>query len=350
MIPWDEIEDKYADLFPSKTGTVAKPLRMALGSLLIQKEFGFSDRVLVEQLQENPYFQYFIGLPGYQMEKPFVPSLLVEFRKRLNADVLNDINEMIIRYNKKDGGNGSSDGSGSGPDSGKDNNGTLILDATCAPQNIAFPTDLNLLNEAREKLEAMLDELCDEYNYYRLRTYRKQARKAYLAVAKSKKPSGKKIRKAIRKQLQYVRRDIGHVHRLTDENGCELSDKSKGLFSTIEKLYEQQNYMYQNHTHSVEDRIVSIVQPYVRPIVRGKAKAPVEFGAKLDLSIERGLGRIERISFDSFNESENLQPAIERYFERNGCYPERVLADKIYRNRANLQYCRGMGYGSPVHL
>lgn len=343
MIPWDEIEDKYADLFPSKTGTVAKPLRMALGSLLIQKEFGFSDRVLVEQLQENPYFQYFIGLPGYQMEKPFVPSLLVEFRKRLNADVLNDINEMIIRYNKKDGGNGSSDGSGSGPDSGKDNNGTLILDATCAPQNIAFPTDLNLLNEAREKLEAMLDELCDEYNFYRLRTYRKQARKAYLAVAKSKKPSGKKIRKAIRKQLQYVRRDIGHVHRLTDENGCELSDKSKGLFSTIEKLYEQQNYMYQNHTHSVEDRIVSIVQPYVRPIVRGKAKAPVEFGAKLDLSIERGLGRIERISFDSFNESENLQPAIERYFERNGCYPERVLADKIYRNRANLQYCREHG-------
>ena len=174
------------------------------------------------------------------------------------------------------------------------------------------------MNEAREKLEAMLDELYDEYNFYRLRTYRKQARKAYLAVAKSKKPSGKKIRKAIRKQLQYVRRDIGHVHRLTDENGCELSDKSKGLFSTIEKLYEQQNYMYQNHTHSVEDRIVSIVQPYVRPIVRGKAKAPVEFGAKLDLSIERGLGRIERISFDSFNESENLQPAIERYFERNG--------------------------------
>ena len=199
------------------------------------------------------------------------------------------------------------------------------------------------MNEAREKLEAMLDELCDEYNFYRLRTYRKQARKAYLAVAKSKKPSGKKIRKAIRKQLQYVRRDIGHVHRLTDENGCELSDKSKGLFSTIEKLYEQQNYMYQNHTHSVEDRIVSIVQPYVRPIVRGKAKAPVEFGAKLDLSIERGLGRIERISFDSFNESENLQPAIERYFERNGCYPERVLADKIYRNRANLQYCREHG-------
>ena len=73
-IPWDAIEEKYAKLFPSKTGMPAKPLRMALGSLLIQKQLGFSDRELVEEITENPYFQYFIGLPGYQMEAPFVPG------------------------------------------------------------------------------------------------------------------------------------------------------------------------------------------------------------------------------------------------------------------------------------
>lgn len=67
-IPWDAIEEKYAQLFPSKTGMPAKPLRMALGSLLIQKQLGFSDRELVEEITENPYFQYFIGLPGYQTE------------------------------------------------------------------------------------------------------------------------------------------------------------------------------------------------------------------------------------------------------------------------------------------
>ena len=72
---------------------------MALGSLLIQKQLGFSDRELVEEITENPYFQYFIGLPGYQMEAPFVPSLLVEFRKRLTDDILGEINEMIIAYN-----------------------------------------------------------------------------------------------------------------------------------------------------------------------------------------------------------------------------------------------------------
>ena len=86
MIPWDEIEAVYADLFPSDCGMPAKPLRMALGALLIQKKFGFSDRELVEQIQENPYYQYFIGLPGFQLEKPFAPSLMVEFRKRITDE------------------------------------------------------------------------------------------------------------------------------------------------------------------------------------------------------------------------------------------------------------------------
>ena len=65
-IPWDAIEEKYAKLFPSKTGMPAKLLRMALGSLLIQKQLGFPNRELVEEIMENPYFQYFIGLTGYQ--------------------------------------------------------------------------------------------------------------------------------------------------------------------------------------------------------------------------------------------------------------------------------------------
>ena len=80
----------------------AKPLRMTLGSLLIQKQLGFSKREPVEEITENPYFWYCIGLPGYQTEPPFVPSFLVEFRKRLTEDLLGEINEMIIAYNTLD--------------------------------------------------------------------------------------------------------------------------------------------------------------------------------------------------------------------------------------------------------
>ncbi len=101
LIPWEAIEVEYAKLFKSKTGMPAKPLRMALGARLIQKQYGYSDEELVEQIRENPYYQYFIGLPGYEDKIPFVPSLMVEFRKRLTDEIINKINEITIEYNEQ---------------------------------------------------------------------------------------------------------------------------------------------------------------------------------------------------------------------------------------------------------
>lgn len=351
LIPWDAIEDRYAELFPAKTGNPVKPLRMALGSLLIQKQYGYSDRELVEQLTENPYYQYFIGLPGYQQEAPFVPSLLVEFRKRLTDEVLGEINEMIISFNHP---NAPGPGSGTAPDDtektgdegaspGSTNKGTLILDATCAPQQIAFPQDINLLNEARENLEEIIDTLCYEYNEPKPRTYRMNARKDYLSLAKRRKRGAKLIRKAIKKQLQYIRRDLCYIDDYLSR-GWELSPRHTNRLAVIRKVYEQQKYMYENCTHTVPDRIVSISQPYIRPIVRGKAKTPTEFGAKLDVSIDdNGMARIEKQSFTAYSEGEVLEDAVERYHQRTGFYPARVLVDKIYRNRKNLRFCKERG-------
>ena len=192
MIPWETIEAEYAKLFPSHTGMPAKPLRMALGSLLIQKQYHYPDEELVEQIRENPYYQYFIGLPGYEDKIPFVPSLLVEFRKRLSEEVLNEINEMIIEYNtpkddQVDQDDDDDHGNGGGEQETNEQqdvwnhtetagiSGTLIIDATCAPQNIKYPQDIELLNEAREKLEDMICRVSDKYNFYRPRMYREKA-------------------------------------------------------------------------------------------------------------------------------------------------------------------------------
>ena len=98
QIPWDEFEVKYAALFPSDTGNVAKPFRMALGALIIQTKFQYSDRELVEQIAENPYLQYFIGLPGFQEEAPFDASTLVLFRKRISAEMLMEVNEYLLAH------------------------------------------------------------------------------------------------------------------------------------------------------------------------------------------------------------------------------------------------------------
>jgi hypothetical protein len=201
-IPWDMFEEKYAQLFPSDTGNVAKPLQMALGSLIIQVKYGYADRELVDQLTENPYYQYFIGLKGYQEMAPFDASLLVTFRKRITAEMLMEANEYLLAaatsddddkdYNDKDDDSGS--GANELPDSKNhteepENTGTLIIDATCAPSNIRYPQDFSLLNEAREKLEAIIDRICKDYLLPKPRTYREVARKNYLALAKTKKRS-----------------------------------------------------------------------------------------------------------------------------------------------------------------
>ena len=172
------------------------------------------------------------------------------------------------------------------------------------------------------------------------RTYRRVARKEYLALAKSKKRTEKKIRATIRKQLGYVRRDLEYLENYMEE-GYALPPKYIGYYLTIQKLYQQQKYTYDNRTHSVENRIVSISQPYLRPIVRGKAKTPVEFGAKYDVSIdEKGHARLEKVSFEPYNESTIFADAMNRYKERTGHYSKRVLVVQLYQTRDNRNFCR----------
>ena len=348
-IPWDYFEAKYASLFPSKTGNVAKPLRMALGALIIQTKFQYADRELVQQITENAYLQYFIGLSGYQDEAPFDPSDLVDFRKRISLEILNEANDYIIGKAKKDDdkndkpGDGQSGGNAKDPENAEENKGTVIVDASCSTSYIRYPQDFSLLNEAREKLERMITRFCKTYCLKKPRTYAKKGRKSYLALAKCKKRSTRKIRRTVREQLGFVRRDLKYLEAFMTE-GYAPEAKEIKLLLTIFKLYEQQEYMYKNKVHSVQNRIVSISQPFLRPIVRGKVKAPVEFGAKYDLSLnEDGYGRIEKISFDPYNESTCLIESVERYHERTGRYPERVLADQIYRTRENRGYCKEHG-------
>lgn len=338
-IPWDEIEVRYAKLFTNRKGNVAKPLRLALGACIIQAEYGFSDEETVNMIQEHAYLQYFCGYREYDDSKPpFDPSLMVYFRKRLTPEVLGEINEMIIARAQKPGPEKKDSGEDHDDDDGPGNGGTMIIDATCAPSNIKYPQDMTLLNEARECAEKIIDALHTP-GEAKPRTYREKARGDYLRFARKRNRSRAFVRKSIKKQLGYLSRDLAHIEAML-AGGRALDAKLYARLETIRKVYEQQKHMYDNDIHSVEDRIVSISRPFIRPIVRGKAGKPVEFGAKLDISVCDGWARLEVLSFDAYNEATNLKAMAERYRERTGRYPSRILADKIYRNRDNLAWCK----------
>lgn len=348
-IKWGKWEKKYAKKFKSNKGNPAKPFRMALGALLIQKKKGLSDRKLVKEITESPYLQYFLGMPKFSKEPPFTPPLMTYFRKRFSVEEINAFNDDFLEtaeptpeHQENNEGTRAKEANA---DKGDDENkGTFIMDATCSPSNIRYPQDFSLLNEAREKLEQIIDDFHNTYHPWKKpRTYREVARKDYLALAKTKKRSKKQIRATVRKMLGYVKRDLGYIEKYMAE-GYAMNMKYIDNYLVILELYEQQKYMFDNKVNRVDNRIVSISQPYIRPIVRGKVKAPTEFGAKYDVSIDsKGHARLEKISFDQYNEGNELQDAIERYKKRTGHYPSRVLVDQIYRTRDNREYCKNHG-------
>jgi len=108
--------------------------------------------------------------------------------------------------------------------------------------------------------------------------------------------------------------------------------------------------MYQHKTNRIDDRIVSLTQPHIRPIVRGKAGKATEFGAKLSASSLDGYVFLDRISWDNFNESGDLITQVEAFKEFTGHYPESVHVvsealeeDRIYRTLNNRTWCKERG-------
>jgi len=336
MIPWDGIEREYAAGF-ADTGAPAHPARMALGALIVKQVLSCSDEELCRHVEENPYIQFFLGLKEFSEECPFGASTMVAFRKRFSEKDVSRINEMVLGMAKGDAGKGGGRGTGGGEV-------TLALDATVAPSDIAYPQDVRLLNEARERLEAIVDRICLETGAVKPRMYRREARRHFLNWSKSKKRGAKKTRKAVRKQLGYVRRDLGYIDSLMERHCAPLKPRQKEVLATIRALFDQQSFMYENKVHSVPDRIVSISQPWVRPIVRGKTCANTEFGAKVHVSTDDGgMARADKVAFRAFNESELLQASVKAFFEREGRWPDRVLADQIYRTRGNIAWCKERG-------
>lgn len=346
LIPWGEIERRYSDEFSPSMGAPGIRARVALGSLLIKEMLGLSDRETVEQIRENPYLQYFLGFDRFHDEEPFDPSMFVYFRKRFPQEVLIEINKLIVEAVAKEKPQEptSPPPQNEEREPDPDNQGKVITDASCTPADIRFPTDLSLLNEAREKTELIIDALHAPLvgKEKKPRTYREKAHRQYLGTAKKRRISSRALRKAIGQQLRYINRNLNTIKELTGKTSLTLLPK--GLYQNLlvaSELYRQQNELYKKRTHSIQGRIVSISEPHVRPIVRGKASAPVEFGAKISVSLdERGFAFLERLSFDPYNESLDLPMIIERYRERTGHYPESAHVDAIYRTRENRRYCK----------
>ena len=360
LMPWDMIEDIYAKTFKDENnnGRPPVPARIAFGALFIKENENFPQRRTMEHISENVYMQYFLGLTEFTAKPLFESSMLSQFAARFTKEDMIKINEELYRrmHPQKDG-TSESDPPGTTPpdcdmqsdstptDSDSVNKGTVILDATVAPADIRFPTDLSLLNECREGTEKIIDDVWGKTERKGKKTSynRKKARKGYLKIAKQRKPRKSQIKQAVREQLECVEKNLDALDRMLANIGKEDYLKHCARLDTIREIAKQQRWHYDNPGEPVPNRIVSVRQPHIRPVVRGKARGEVEFGQKLGLSIVDGFTFIENQNWDNFAEGKTLQASAEKFRERHGVYPKAIIADKTYRNRENINFCKANG-------
>jgi len=350
LFPWEKIEECYARNFKSEKGEVAKSGRLAFAALYIQHRLNLVDAEVVEQISENPPMQYFCGFDNYSTEKPFDSSLMVHFRKRITPEMMKEISEEVFATEARKAIEKTKDDDDQNDESGGESKpkGTLLLDATCCPSDIHYPTDIGLLNHARELLELIIDILHAQFmglGVIKPRTYREMARMVYLRYAKKRRHTQAEIRFVIRQQLQYVRRNLDSIAKQI-ELGADLGELNIELYRkllVISELYRQQKQMYDEKTHSIEERIVSISQPHLRPIVRGKEHKPVEFGAKVAIALVGGFSFMIRMDYANFSEAKYLKESAEEYKRLFGFYPKVIIGDRAYTTKDNRNYCNSKG-------
>lgn len=337
IIPWDNLVKLLEDSYNFQEGRTSVNPRVIIGALIIKHKLCLTDEQTIEIIKENPYMQFFLGFTQFKSEAIFSPTVFVDIRKRLGKEVFDKFNSLLIKITHGDTSESVS------------HKGELKIDATVADQQIRYPNDLSLINEARLKTEKIIDQLFEltrSSTSVKPRTYRRKANEVYLKEAKKKKKQKKDIRKALRILLNCVNRNIGHIHKMLDSlptNEFPLNLKHQRQLWVIQTLYDQQWEMFINHKHTCNDRIVSISQPHVRPIVRGKQKAMVEFGSKLGLSLAEGYFTADHLSWDAYNEEADLVNQAENYKKIFGYFPEKIFADKIYWSNSNRKWCSENG-------
>lgn len=349
IVPWDDFAISYISMMNSGFGRPGISPRLVLGALIIKHIEKLDDRGVIAAIQENIYMQFFVGLKEFNPNPIFDASLFVEIRKRVGKEIFDSLNVKLIKtvseekdrkHNKK-----KYRGENSVPNKGK-----MQADATVADQYITYPTDNGILNKSRKQYEKIIDKLYELNDKHGIkpRTNRRKLDSLYLGYSKKKTKSKATHRKMTRKLLEALKRDKRHIYKLLDileskKGKFPLKHKEQRMLWIIDIVYSQQKHMYDTKTHSHPDRIVSIFQPHVRPIPRGKLKARIEFGSKLGVSLDQGFARINTFSWNAYNEGGDLKMQVEAYKELHGYYPELVQVDKIYATRENRSWLKEKG-------
>jgi transposase, IS5 family len=324
IMPWEEFEALYAKTF-SHRGRPGIGSRLIIGAFTIKHVLTLSDEETMRQIAENAYMQYLCGFESFQRRPSFDSSTLTRARKRLIRSKFKEF-ENVLKSRLQELGVLTPRG--------------MYVDASVIPVDIAYPSDVTLLEKGRRYLVRFVKD-AGRILGKKFRTYSRTAKKNFVSFSKKRHKTRQSIRKAVKAGLQFVRRNLAQTRRvMIDLRNAHFSigRRIRGKIETIGRLYEQQREMYRKKTHTIPHRIVSLARPHIRPIVRGKAGKDVEFGPKVSLAHVDGYCFCDAISHEAYNETTHLAKQVRAFKKRFGKAPDFVCGDQIYGSRENRKY------------
>ena len=353
QLPWHKIERVYNKrLKNAHCGAGNKPARMVVGAMLIKHKLKLSDIATIDTIKENPFMQYLVGLKTFTYDRIFDPSLFVSIRKRLQIEDYNEFTLLLQKEIENEEEEQDNQAQGAGESESKEDTkpvthkGTLKVDATCCDAEVRYPTDADLLYTANKLIDKIIGDICKHIHCFKPSTKLSEVKERYSKVIKQKNKKKGKLKECIEFLITQLARNkqtaLDLIASSTTDRFLELKQCTINQFFTILKLLQQQKEMFDKNSHFCEGKIISIFQPHIRPIIRGKAKSKTEFGAKIGASIINGFTYIDHHSWNAYNECEDLEIQIENYKKRFGYYPEILEGDKIYLNRKNRRYLKSL--------
>jgi transposase, IS5 family len=326
-LDWAGINEAVAPFF-SKLGRSAKNSRLMVGALILKHRFDLSDDDVVAGLRENIYWRWFCGIYGQlgnrAHEKVLNASTLSRFRTRLGVRGVKLV-ESCIRSQIIEEGYISSK--------------SQFVDTTAMEKNVAYPTDTNLLDRGRKRLVKAMKRLKALGLKVRARSFSRRAKRAVLAANKLGKDRQERIEKSNLELMECAAEVISNANTAIEQplpaglsalekrEVARLKDSMAQDAKLLKRVIEQTR---QRHAGvHIKNKVLSLHEPQVVTIAKGKRGKPNEYGSKVRLSMDRNLFVVEHEAYaQNVGDSTTLQESVDRWEKATGSLPEELATDR----------------------
>lgn len=345
-IPWDELVSIVSKAYSSVTGRRSLVLRMMIALEMVKRRYGNSDDDLVMALRSDVVIMDFCGFDYFYQGK-LHSSSMTKFRNRLTPEILQQIDDLCIRTVVR-----------TLPTRRRHE---VAGDTTCVPANIAYPTDIALLSKSITKLTELVTLSRSVGQTLVLRGKRTIAKmvKNYQRTRKHTQEQTEKVRTTLTEYGQQLHKKVSSlmetvcaaskdvVATATDtiaRTRTKLKQMHSNILDTTAAIFAQQAEMLRAKTHRVPERIVSLHEPKIRPIPRGKVNAPIEFGRKVALNFIGGKFMVPVYAVhENRSDTEAIKACVETHERIFGRKPHTVMFDKGGHSPSNHEYLKEHG-------